>query len=175
MLNEKTEKAESAGSLVVLEQGADWPTWVREYQGHATNSVVVAYAPGESLPAFAARVGRRLSELTEELRVAIIACASSTHPECLATRELICRGLLRAMPPHGRGEVLLAANVGANDEAKHALFQLAGELCEGLQGSSRVVRVRFASGRPESGILPGPAPAEIDHPAYRAISSSRVG
>jgi len=167
-----SEKSES-GSVVVLEEGADWPKWIAEYQRHATNSVVVAYAPGETLDDFVARVGRRLSELTEELRVAVIACAPRVDPEQLAARERICHRLLDAMPAEGRGEVLLASSVDANEASKHAIFELAGDLCDGLRGSSRVVRVRFSNGRPESGIMTKVAATEIDHPLYRAIAERR--
>jgi hypothetical protein len=167
-----SEKSENV-SVVVLEQGADWPKWIAEYQRHATNSLVVAYAPGESLDDFVARVGRRLAELTSELRVAIVACAAQVDGEHLAARERICHKLLEAMPALGRSEVLLAANVDASESAKHAIFELAGDLCDGLRGSSRVVRVRFSSGRPESGIMTKVAEAEIDHPLYRAISQRR--
>jgi hypothetical protein len=167
-----SEQSES-GSVVVLEEGADWPKWIAEYQRHATNSVVVAYAPGEPLDDFVARVGRRLSELTEELTVAIVACAGKVEPERLAARERICHKLLDAMAAQGRGEVLLAASVEASEESRHAIFELAGDLCDGLRGSSRVVRVRFSSGRPESGIMSKVPTTEIDHPLYRAISEPR--
>lgn len=168
-MNEKSE----SGSVVVLEEGADWPKWIAEYQRHATNSVVVAYAPGETLDDFVARVGRRLAELTEELQVAVIACAPQVEPKHLAARERICHKLLDAMAPQGGGEVLLAASVDAGEASKHAIFELAGDLCDGLRGSSRVVRVRFSSGRPESGIMTKIAAPEIDHPLYRAISERR--
>jgi hypothetical protein len=168
-MNEKSE----SGSVVVLEEGADWPKWIADYQRHATNSVVVAYAPGEALDDFVARVGRRLSELTEELSVAIVACAAQVEPERLAARERICHKLLEAMAPQARGEVLLAANVDAGEESRHAIFELAGDLCDGLRGSSRVVRVRFSSGRPESGIMSKVAPTDIDDPLYRAIAEPR--
>jgi hypothetical protein len=168
------EKSES-NSVVVLEDGAEWPKWVAEYQRHATNSVVVAYAPGEALDEFVARVGRRLSELTGELSVAIVACAPRIGAEHLAGRERICRKLLAAMAPQKPGEVLLAAGVDACEASKHAIFELAGDLCDGLHGSSQVVRVRFSSGRPESGIMPSmPTPEIEQHPVYRAISQRRA-
>lgn len=167
------EKNES-NSVVVLEDGAEWPQWVAEYQRHATNSVVVAYAPGESPDEFVARVGRRLAELTGELSVAIVACAPRLGVEHRSARERICQMVLQAMAPQGRGEVLLAASVDADESCKHAIFELAGDLCDGLQGSNQVVRVRFSSGRPESGIMPSVAAPEIDHPAYRAVSRRRA-
>ncbi len=168
------EKTESIGSIVVLEEGAEFPKWVAEYQRHATNSVVVAYAPGESILEFEARVVRRLSEITGELRAAIVACGARSDPAQLAMRERLGRTLLNAMAPDRGGELLLAASVDTTDDTKHAIFELAGTLCEDLHHSQRVVRVRFSSGRPESGIMPSiGAPQSFEHPAYRAVVASR--
>jgi hypothetical protein len=170
-MNEKT----SAAYMVVLEEGAAWPKWIAEYLRSAVNSVVVAYAPGESTSEFTARVKRRLAELTTELRIAILACSPRAEVEHLAGREEICHALLAAMNPRGRGEVVLAASVEGSEDAKHAIFDLAGALCDGLRGSERLVRVRFSSGRPESGIMASPAAAvpRSEHPAYHAISTRR--
>ncbi|MGC4091586.1 MAG: hypothetical protein QM756_27635 [Polyangiaceae bacterium] len=71
------EKTEAIGSVVVLEEGAEFPKWVAEYQRHATNSIVVAYSPGETSAEFAARFGRRLAEASGELRVGIARLRSS--------------------------------------------------------------------------------------------------
>jgi hypothetical protein len=77
------------------------------------------------------------------------------------------------MAPDGRGEVLLAASVDASEASRHAIFELAGDLCDGLRGSSRVVRVRFSSGRPESGIMTKVAAPAIEDPVYRAVVEPR--
>ena len=168
------EKTEAIGSVVVLEEGAEFLKWVAEYQRHATNSIVVAYSPGESSADFAARFARRLSESKGELCVGIVACGPRTDTQHLAARESIARTLLTAIEARGRGEVLLAAAVESSEDAKFAIFELAGVLCEGLHDSRCVVRVRFSSGRPESGIMPSVAsPIESDHAAYRSIAGSR--
>ncbi|MFZ5890208.1 MAG: hypothetical protein ACOY0T_03990 [Myxococcota bacterium] len=168
------EKTEAIGSVVVLEEGAEFPRWVAEYQRHATNSIVVAYSPGESSPEFAARFARRLAEATGELRVGILACGPRTDAAHLAARETIGRTMMQAIEARGRGEILLAAGVEASEDAKYAIFELAGVLCEGLHDGRCVVRVRFSSGRPESGIMQSVgAPLEIDHAAYRAIAGDR--
>ena len=165
-MNEKNENV----SVVVLEQGADFPRWIADYQRHATSSVVVAHTPSNSLDDFVARVGRRLSDLTGDLRVAIVSCATAVDGEQLAARERICQKLLDAMSPLGRGEVFLAASADACEAAKHAIFELAGALCDGLRGSSRVVRVRFSSGRPESGIMSKVSATEFEPPLHKAQS-----
>lgn len=168
------QKTEAIGSVVVLEEGAEFPKWVAEYQRHATNSIVVAYSPGESSADFAARFARRLAETRGELRVGILACGARVDAEHLAVRESMARALMRAIEERGRGEILLAARVEASEDAKYAIFELAGVLCEGLHDGRCVVRVRFSSGRPESGIMPSVArPAEDDEFGYGAVGSGR--
>ena len=167
------DKTVNPGTVVVLEEGAEWPKWIGEYLRHGSSSVVVSHAPGETMTGFAARVRRRLAELKGQLRVAIVACAPFADEAHLRAREVICRALLDATPTSRRGEVLLAASVDDSDAGKHAVFELAGLLCDGLHGSNRVVRVRFSNGRPESGMMTTIAGGEIDHPAYRALSSTR--
>lgn len=167
------EKTANAGTVVVLEEGAEWPKWIGEYLRHGSSSVVVSHAPGETMTEFASRVGRRLAELKNQIKVAIVACAPFADDAHLRAREAISRALLDAMPNFRRGEVLLAASVEDSDAGKHSIFELAGLLCDSLHGSSRVVRVRFSNGRPESGIMTSLAGGEIDHPAYRALSGHR--
>lgn len=168
------QKTEAIGSVVVLEEGAEFPKWVAEYQRHATNSVVVAYSPGESSADFAARFARRLAETRGELRVGILACGPRIDAEQLAVRESMARELMKAIEERGRGEILLAARVEASEDAKYAIFELAGVLCEGLHDGRCVVRVRFSSGRPESGIMPSVAgPFESADASYRTAGASR--
>jgi hypothetical protein len=156
------EKTDSLGSVVVLEEGAGYPSWIAEYQRRAPNCVVIAHNDGESMEELTARVVRRLPELNGELRVGIVACAASVEPSHLAMREQLCRTLLSALNPKGGGEVVLAASLAGSDGSKHAIFELAGALCDDLRGSNRVVRVRFSNGRCESGIMPSLASTDAD-------------
>ncbi len=168
------QKTEAIGSVVVLEEGAEFPKWVAEYQRHATNSIVVAYSPGESSADFAARFARRLSETRGELRVGILACGPRIDAEQLKVRESMARALMTAIEERGRGEILLAARVEASEDAKFAIFELAGVLCEGLHDGRCVVRVRFSSGRPESGIMPSVGgPFESGDASYRTAGAGR--
>lgn len=169
------ERTDSLGSVVVLEEGAEYPRWVAEYQRRAPNSIVVAHTAGESMDALTARVARRLAELTGTLRVGIVACAPALDEDHLAARERLCRLLLSALAPRGGGEVVLAASLAGSDGSKHAIFELAGTLCEKLRGSSRVVRVRFSSGRPESGIMPSVASTEPEEDHSEVRLSLRAG
>lgn len=170
------EKNDSLGSVVVLEEGAEFPRWISEYQRRAPNSVVVAHTHGESMDDLLARVSRRLSGLNGELRVGVVACAPTQEESHLAKRERLCRMLLDALTPEGGGEVVLAASPGGSDASKHAIFELAGMLCDQLPGSNRLVRVRFSSGHSESGIVPNlPAiDSEPDQTEVRLSARARA-
>ncbi len=148
-----TEQSEVLGSFMVLEAGAVWPPSIIEYQQRAPNAVVVAHASGESMDELAIRVLRRLNDASAHLRIALIACAPSLDPAHLHARERICRSLLSALRDEVAGEVVLCAVDDGREATKHALFELAGSLCEGLSDGAPSVRVRFVSGRHQSGIV----------------------
>ncbi len=152
-----SEKTENVSSFIVLEKDAGFPKWIAEYQRGAASSLVVAHAPGETHVEFVARVRRRLSERTGELHAAIVACSPAADASSLAVREELARLLLGHMGE--LGELVFAHGVESSEDSKHALFELAGAICEGLGGKRQVVRVRFSSGRPESGIMPSVAAA----------------
>ena len=134
--NVMDEKTENVSSLVVLERDAGFPKWIAEYQRAVTNSLVVAHAPGESGLSLSRRALRRIGESSSELRSAIIACSSSLDGAELSARESLCRELLLALGE--QGELVLALNADASEDSKHAIFELAGALCETLGGTSRV-------------------------------------
>lgn len=168
------EKNDSLGSVIVLEEGAEFPRWISEYQRRAPNSVVVAHTHGESMDELLARVSRRLASLNGELSVGVVACAPTFEASHLAKREQLCRMLLDALTPERGGEVVLAASPGGSDASKHAIFELAGMLCDQLPGN-RLVRVRFSSGRSESGIVPMPSiDSETDQTEIRLSVRARA-
>lgn len=154
------ENTDSLSSVVVLEQGAEWPQWIAEYQRRAPNSTVIAHSRGESMDDLSRRVARRALELSGEFRTGIVACAPTYDDRHLLARDRMCKTLLDRMMRGEGGELILAASVNGSDASKHAIFELAGALCEGLRGTRCVVRVRFSSGRPESGIMPSLASTE---------------
>ncbi|HET9958849.1 MAG TPA: hypothetical protein VFQ61_30355 [Polyangiaceae bacterium] len=169
-------KSSGSSSVVVLEKDADFPHWVADYQRQATNSVVVSHMGGETLADFEARIERRVAELTEELRVAVISCSRFRRGERFsqddqgAARERISRMLLARMPARGQCELFLVPSTHTDEDEKHAIFELAGALCDDLRGTSRSVRVRFSFGRPESGILPRLADTQPELLANRAVA-----
>jgi hypothetical protein len=54
---------ESRTSIVVIEAGAGWPSWITEYQQRAPNASVVAQTASEPIEALRARALHRLEEL----------------------------------------------------------------------------------------------------------------
>jgi len=151
-----TEQNEVLSSIMVLEAGAVWPPSILEYQQRAPNAIVVAHAAGESMDGLALRVLRRLNGSSLRLTVGLVACAPSLDPVHLRARERICKSLLSALRAEERGELVLCAVDDGREDTKHAVFELAGSLCEGLGEGAPSVRLRFVSGRHHSGIVMRP-------------------
>jgi hypothetical protein len=129
-------------SIVVMETGALFPSFVGEYQQSAPNSLVEVQMANESPAQFALRVIRKLDQVPLDLRAAIVATNGETHEECAAARYRIARAILRIMARSGNGEIVLTSD--GEDEVRQSLFALAGTLCEDLRGSELGVRVRFS-------------------------------
>ncbi len=166
-------------SVVVLETGSSWPPWLGEYQKHAPNSVVVAQSAEESGSQFAQRIARRVDEIAAgdaAIHAALLVCNGALDEPSVVARRQMCACLLRVMVQKRQGELVLAADARAGDDFRHELFALAGTLCDELRGSEVSVRVRFGSGRPETGVsgvmksvVPPPGLDEQD-----AIENERV-
>ena len=142
-------------SVVVLEAGSTWPPWLGEYQKQAPNSVVIAQSAEEKGRDFAQRISRRMDEIAVRdaaIHVALLVSNGTLDEASVAARKQMCESMLRAMVHKRQGELVLAADAHAGEELRHELFALAGTLCDELGGTQVNVRVRFGSGRPESGV-----------------------
>jgi hypothetical protein len=151
---------DTRSSVVIIEAGAGWPSWITEYQRRAPNAAVVAQAATDPLDAFRERVVRRVGELViqhKALHVGILVCGESQEAERSAVRRQIGRAMVNALDPSG--DFVLAANEDCDERFKHELLSLAGELCEERAGTHINVRVRFATGK--SGTMPSVVPATI--------------
>jgi hypothetical protein len=137
-----------ACSIVVMEVGTSFPSFVGEYQQFAPNSLVEVQMANESPAQFAQRVIKKLDHVTGELRVAIIATNGETHEECASARYRVARAILRIMARGGAGEIVLTSD--GDENVRQSLFALAGTLCEDLRGSELGVRVRFSEGHQTS-------------------------
>jgi hypothetical protein len=151
-------------SIVVLEAGATWPSWLSEYQRLAPNAVVIAQAHTETIDAFRARVIHRITEATTnsgaKVRVGVIVAVGSASEALLTFRESVARAILQVMGSSTEAELVLAGEGHDGDPVRHELFTLAGALCEQPGGTKVNVRVRFASGK--SGVMRTAAPSTPD-------------
>lgn len=152
---------DSRSSIVIIEAGAGWPSWITDYQRIAPNAAVVAQSANEDPEAFRTRVLHRVDELARrpgKLSVGVVLCVENATAEQHVTREIVSRALASALS--STGDLVLAAIEG-RESFKHELFALAGELCENDSGKRVNVRVRFATS--ESGTMPSVLPAVPAH------------
>jgi hypothetical protein len=157
------ENRDDLMSIVVLEAGASWPSWLTEYQRSAPNAVVIAQAESESPDIFGRRVLHRVEEAAslelQKVRVGVLVSRGFGDHPTLVMRDRLARALLRVMMESGRGELVLAGDGTDGDAARHQLFGLAGSLCEELGGTKVNVRVRFAH---KSGVMRSVTPPALE-------------
>lgn len=154
------DQKDTRSSVVIIEAGAGWPTWITDYQRRAPNAAVVAQSATDPLDAFRERVVRRVGELAMQhhsLHVGILVCGDGQDPERTAVRREICRAIVNALD--SKGDFVLAANEDCDERFKHELLDLVGELAEERAGSHINIRVRFSTGR--SGTMPSVVPAVV--------------
>ncbi len=147
-------------TLLVLEKGAEWPTWGTGIRTRAMNSAVAVQADDETMAAFEVRVLHRLSRLKKSgisLQAAGYACALRTGTQS-TFRKRLCLHLLKELsssPPTSAAELVLAGGSwdteGDEGRARAQLIALWGELSEQVPG--RLVSVRFEDPPCESGVF----------------------
>jgi len=154
------EQKDTRSSVVIIEAGAGWPTWISDYQRRAPHAAVVAQAATDPVDVFRERVVKRVGELAlqqQPLHVGILVCGDDQEPARSAVRREICRAVVNSLDP--TGDLVLAANEDCEERFKHELLALAGELCEERAGSRVNVRVRFSTGK--SGTMPSVLPPAV--------------
>lgn len=132
---------ERATTLVLMESGAFWPTWVKEIQRRAPNSIVEVQSASESVEGFGGRVLRRLLSLRDrgvKLRAAVYAASSPSTEQERAVRRLLCSTLLDVLGDFG--ELVLSgegwSTWGVDARSRADLMALAGDLSHQLPGST---------------------------------------
>lgn len=157
------ESSDDSTSIVVLEAGAAWPSWLTEYQRLAPNAVVIAQATAEPAEVFEARVLHRVAEAaqstTSSVRIGVIVAVDHPEQRRMALRQNVARGLVEAMGEQ-EGELVLAGDSDELSQSRHELFALAGTLCDELRGRRVNVRVRFSTAK--SGVMPVVTPSSPD-------------
>src|SRR5690242_16528356 len=85
-LRERMTNEDSRSSIVIIEAGAGWPTWIAEYQRRAPNATVVAQTASETHEDFEGRVLHRLDEMgrgPNVLSVAVVLCSENNQASAL--------------------------------------------------------------------------------------------
>jgi hypothetical protein len=133
-------------SIVVMESGAHWPSWVDEEAGAVSNVVVLARQGGESVAEFEARARLRLESLVELAapRRGVLVCGPCSSNESSTCQSSTCRAriaqtLIAIVSRSGGGEVVI---VGEDDFAAE-LASHARKLHRRDRSKFRPVSVRF--------------------------------
>jgi hypothetical protein len=118
-------------SIVVMESGAGWPTWVDEEAGPVSSVVVLSRHPGESVEKFESRARARLGTLADHRapRRGVLVCGTAQGQQTPASRERLLRILCEVIGRSGGNEVVLIG-----DDSK-LIRRLSGYLRE-LNGRS---------------------------------------
>jgi hypothetical protein len=126
-------------AFVVMEPGAEWPSWVvRE-----DVDVVAVRGPGPDGGTLTRAVGDRVARVGRPLSLAVLACNAQTDDEATARRVAITRMLLPAVLEVERGHLIINAAGRSSSALRHQLIGLTGTISEGLHGSSSCVSLRF--------------------------------
>ncbi len=172
-------------SLLILEQGAEWPSWATGMRMRAINSAVEAQLDDEPIEDFQQRVFARLAEIEKQrmrLRAAGYACAVRPATRWSARREM-CERLLSQLDLDGSSELVLAGGswetTGSDGQQRSRLIQLWSELSALHTG--RVVSIRFEDSVQESGVFHAAGRlhqsnplAAADHPGTALLPPSEL-
>jgi hypothetical protein len=153
------EQSEARAALVVMEAGAAWPSYARDFQTRVSSAVVESQPPSESMAEFANRALSRLRRLCERgfsIPVAVYATSANLDAEASDARAAVARAIVQVLVAQGGGELLLVADEGLPEEGRHELLAFAGALCNEFCDGNVNVRVRFGPAPSESGVRPMP-------------------
>jgi hypothetical protein len=133
------------GSIVVMEGGAGWPSWVDEEAGNSSSVVVLARHRGETAEDFAARARSRLGSLAElrAPRRGVLVCGTAEGRDAPPSRERLLRVLCEVVGRSGGDEVVL---IGDDARLIHRLSGFVRELNHGsgTDGPRLSLRMRSA-------------------------------
>lgn len=144
-------------TLLVLERGAEWPSWGTGIRLRAPNSAVEVQTEDESTEEFESRVVQRLARMAQHnmrLVAAGYACAlddGSRH----ASRGRLCTRILSNLEDTAGAELILAGGAwettGEEGVQRARLIELWGELS--IQVPGRLTSVRFEDPPSQSGVF----------------------
>lgn len=173
MSYEENTESESDITLLVLERGAEWPSWGTGIRMRAPNSAVEVQADEESTEEFARRVEARLDGMVKSgmrLRAAGYAC-SVMGTGRRDVRRRICARLLEQLDAHEGAEVILAGGAwetsGEEGAERSSLIQLWSELSHRQPG--RMMSIRFEDPPTESGVFRAAEKLKDSRPIHDSV------
>lgn len=153
-MNERQVKDPEQMTLLILERGAPWPTWVDGHRSRADQAAVEVQAQGESAEEFGDRLVARVERLRQQnltLLGAGYVCAPS-DTERTALRRRSCEALLSIFSRVEQPEFILAAGDWAvSDPQRNVLIQLWSELSQLVPNIT--VSIRFEETDDKSGVF----------------------
>jgi hypothetical protein len=135
----------SESVLVVVEDGAEWPGWLKSLESGA-GPMVYHQDEGEALARFADRVGGQLAALVgrdQNVEMAVIASNERCDDAALDARRSIASTILSLMAQHGTGRLLFTEGLRQGGRSRAALSALAADLAGEWEGAGVTVSVRF--------------------------------
>jgi len=171
---ESQESAEDI-TLLILERGAEWPSWGTGIRMRAHNSAVEVQADGEDSEDFHNRVQGRIQRIREKgqkLKAAGYACALE-GPVRRTSRKQLCSELLMTLDGSDRTELILAGGSWdtSGEEAleRAQLIEIWSELSQAVPG--RVMSVRFEDPPTESGVFRAAEKLRDSRPLNEQVTS----
>jgi hypothetical protein len=131
-----------ATTVVILESGSRWPTWLGEDPAATRDVAVIAQRAGETLKSFKRRATRRIRSFDSKTAplTGVLVCSGGVSTEAFAFRHAIMQKLMGMMQAAQRGHVVLVAD--GDYAQQRRLAWLAAGLNEQLDESS-LVSLRF--------------------------------
>jgi hypothetical protein len=160
------KEPENEATLLIVEPGAEWPTWTNRLGQRAQLNLVETASPSESVEELEKRVSSRFARLTAEgMRLVMAAYVAAPSSSWRESRERLCRTLLGWLPREG--ELMLAGGTwpAESEDAgeRAALFELWGRLSE--SGARQRISLRFNDD-------PDSAPSHLIPEPLRELSDS---
>jgi len=135
----------SESVLVVVEEGAEWPGWLKSLEAGA-GPMVYHQDEGEALSHFSDRVSGQLATLVgreRNVEMAVIASNERFDDHALDARRSIASAILSFMASHGAGRLLFTEGLRQGGRSRAALSALAADLAGEWEGAGVTVSVRF--------------------------------
>jgi hypothetical protein len=167
----------SAGLLIVVELGAEWPGLLQaelsSSAGLSGARRVLAQGESESPAAFATRVGAQLDALFARgasLGGAVIACSERLDDDARTARADLARAAAGAMAGGTGGRLLLTASDRNQGRSRVVLTALESKLRAEWQSAAVELKLRFAN---DAGTPLTVAPPKAEAKVRRARGSAK--